>query len=79
MGNMYFLWTFGDNVEDELGTIGFFIFPARYLIGFYLFWDILYATAGLNTGIAYISHISGALIGIVWALYMQKNENLNPS
>lgn len=26
IGNMYFLWTFGDNVEDRLGHLGFIVF-----------------------------------------------------
>lgn len=26
LGNMWFLWIFGDNVEDNLGHVGFFIF-----------------------------------------------------
>lgn len=26
IGNLWFLWLFGDNVEDELGTVGFVIF-----------------------------------------------------
>lgn len=33
-GNMLFLWIFGDNLEDELGHVGFLIF--------YLFCGILY-------------------------------------
>ena len=26
IGNMWFLWIFGDNVEDELGHSGFLLF-----------------------------------------------------
>ena len=30
LGNMFFLWVFGDNIEDRLGHVGFLIF---YLVG----------------------------------------------
>ncbi len=30
IGNMWFLWIFGDNVEDAFGHVGFFVF---YLVG----------------------------------------------
>ncbi|WP_371830532.1 rhomboid family intramembrane serine protease [Candidatus Entotheonella palauensis] len=62
IGNMWMLWIFGDNVEDRMGRIGFFIF---------------YVLSGLAAGIAHIvinpaSQIptvgaSGAIAGVMGA------------
>ncbi len=62
LGNMLFLWIFGDNVEDQLGHI-------RYL-GFYLFAGIVAAlTQAAMTPAATIPSIgaSGAISGVLGA------------
>ena len=65
IGNMWFLWIFGDNVEDHLGHI-------KYLL-FYLFAGI--AAAGLQTAFDPTSMIpnvgaSGAIAGVMGAYFI---------
>jgi len=52
IGNMWFLWVFGDNVEDSMGTVRFFIF---YLI------------SGLAAAVAQVFSDPGSLIPMVGA------------
>ncbi|WP_126977085.1 rhomboid family intramembrane serine protease [Frigidibacter oleivorans] len=61
-GNMLFLWIFGDNLEDEMGHLGFLVF---------------YLAAGLAAGIAHLAAdpfstiptvgASGAIAGVMGA------------
>ncbi len=52
LGNMLFLWIFGDNLEDEMGHVGFLLF---------------YLLAGLGAAFAQISADPGSLIPMVGA------------
>ena len=54
LGNMLFLWIFGDNVEDRLGHL-------RYLI-FYLVCGVLASLAHVFTTVAFSSNPSGLLV-----------------
>jgi len=54
LGNMLFLWIFGDNVEDRLGHL-------RYLI-FYLVCGVLASLAHVFTTVAFSSDPSGLLV-----------------
>ncbi|HVO29838.1 MAG TPA: rhomboid family intramembrane serine protease [bacterium] len=65
LGNMLYLWIFGDNVESELG-------PLRYL-GFYVASGI--AAAGAQVALAPSSHLpmigaSGAIAGVLGAYFV---------
>ncbi len=51
-GNMLFLWIFGDNMEDEMGHIGFLIF---------------YLAAGLGAGLAQFAADSTSTVPMVGA------------
>lgn len=65
IGNMWFLWVFGDNVEDALGH-------GRYLI-FYLFCGTGAALAqGLTAPLSQVPMIgaSGAIAGVLGAYFM---------
>ncbi len=62
LGNMAYLWTFGDNVEDDFGHFGFLVF---YLLA---------GVAAMLAQAAYISHsvlpnigASGAIAGVLGA------------
>lgn len=65
LGNMWFLFVFGDNVEDDLG-------PARY-VGFYLLTGILAALAHVvvsvagEAGLTPMVGASGAISGVLGA------------
>jgi membrane associated rhomboid family serine protease len=62
LGNMWYLWIFGDNIEDRLGSLGFIVF---------------YLVAGLLGGMLHVyfnatSHVpavgaSGAIAGVLGA------------
>lgn len=52
LGNMLFLWIFGDNLEDEMGHFGFLIF---------------YLLSGLGAGFAQIAADTDSLIPMVGA------------
>ncbi len=60
LGNMLFLWIFGDNLEDELGHVGF--------LGFYLVAGLLAGAAHLfsdpNSAIPTVG-ASGAIAGVM--------------
>ena len=59
-GNMLFLWIFGDNLEDELGHMGF--------LGFYLVSGIVAGLAQLTaapTSLVPIVGASGAIAGVM--------------
>ena len=51
-GNMLFLWIFGDNMEDEMGHIPFFIF---------------YVVCGLGAGAVHILSGTGSMVPVVGA------------
>src|SRR6266571_6026121 len=51
IGNMWYLWIFGDNIEDRLGHSAFVVF---------------YLLSGLSAGIvAWWAHVGGFVIGMV--------------
>ena len=51
-GNLYFLYTFGDDVEDRVGTIAF--------LGWYLLWGVLSgATLSVRDGLALVASLLG--------------------
>jgi membrane associated rhomboid family serine protease len=52
IGNMWFLWLFGDNVEDRMGPLGFLVF---------------YILAGLFSGIAHSLVASSSLLPAIGA------------
>ena len=54
LGNMLFLWIFGDNVEDRIGHL-------RYLV-FYLVCGVLASLAHVFTTVAFSSNPSGLLV-----------------
>lgn len=51
-GNMLFLWIFGDNLEEEMGHVGFLVF---------------YLAAGLSAGVAQIAADTGSPVPMVGA------------
>ncbi|MEZ5963583.1 MAG: rhomboid family intramembrane serine protease [Planctomycetota bacterium] len=62
LGNMWFLWIFGDNVEDRLGHAGY--------AGFYLAWGVL--ASGTHLALSTGSNLptvgaSGAIAGVMGA------------
>lgn len=62
LGNMLFLWVFGNNIEDRLGTFGFALF--------YLFAGIVAAAAHIavnNNSLAPFLGASGAIAGVMGA------------
>jgi membrane associated rhomboid family serine protease len=61
-GNMLYLWIFGDNVEDKLGHIKFFIF--YILCG--LFASLTYILTASNSKIPMVG-ASGAIAGVLGA------------
>ena len=78
LGNMLFLWIFGDNIEDDLGHV-------RYLI-FYLVCGVLASLAHVGLTVAlsgldsYQSHIpslgaSGAISGVLGAYLLLHPTN----
>lgn len=61
-GNMWFLWIFGDNIEDALGKVGFF--------AFYLFSGLVAAAAQILSSpdsLAPMVGASGAIAGVLGA------------
>jgi membrane associated rhomboid family serine protease len=54
LGNMLFLWIFGDNIEDRLGHL-------RYLI-FYLVCGLIASLAQVFTTVAFATNASGLLV-----------------
>ncbi len=62
IGNMWFLWIFGDNVEDRLGHLRFLIFYLLCGIGA----SLIHVVAGPNSSIPTIG-ASGAISGVLGA------------
>src|SRR6266702_1752631 len=74
LGNMLFLWVFGNNVEDRLGRVRYLFF---YLLCGYLATygfaladpsstTTLVGASGANgAGVAYLAHVVGFIAGIV--------------
>lgn len=62
IGNMYYLWLFGDNIEDELGPLKFTIF--YFLCG--IFGGIVFCIIDYNKTIPAVG-ASGAISGILAA------------
>lgn len=52
LGNMLFLWIFGDNMEDEMGHLGFLIF---------------YIACGVLAGLAHVLFAAGSVVPTVGA------------
>lgn len=52
LGNMLFLWIFGDNMEDEMGHLGFLVF---------------YVASGLLAGLAHVVFAPGSVVPTVGA------------
>jgi membrane associated rhomboid family serine protease len=65
LGNMIFLWVFGDDVEEALGRIRFLIF----YIGCGALAGLIYVASDLNSDIPLIG-ASGAIAGVVVAYVM---------
>ena len=65
LGNMLFLWVFGDNIEDRLGRLKYLIF---YLICG-LFASAAQMVVDLDTGIPSIG-ASGAIAGVLGAYFL---------
>ena len=65
IGNMFFLWLFGDNVEDRFNRLGFFIF---YLCCG-LAASVLHSVLNWNSSIPTIG-ASGAISGIMGAYFV---------
>src|SRR6266508_2645715 len=73
LGNMLFLWVFGNNVEDRLGRVPFlFFFPARLpawvVLGSWFVLQYFYASGASvanGAGVAYLAHVVGFIAGIV--------------
>lgn len=65
VGNLFFLWVFGDNVEDALGPIGFALLYALGGLAGDLLWiqanDTLVPTIGASGCIAAVAGAYGAL------------------
>lgn len=59
-GNMLFLWIFGDNLEDELGHIGFLIFYLASGVGAAIFQILPDPTSGIP-----MVGASGAIAGVM--------------
>ncbi|HDS31103.1 MAG TPA: rhomboid family intramembrane serine protease [Firmicutes bacterium] len=62
LGNMWFLWLFGDNVEDRLGKL---IFPLFYLLCG-LFANLLHIISDIHSNIPAVG-ASGAIAGVMGA------------
>ncbi|MFH1676009.1 MAG: rhomboid family intramembrane serine protease [bacterium] len=69
LGNMWFLWLFGDNVEDRMGKV---IFPIFYILCGIIS-GLIHVIATINTSGAVLPAIgaSGAIAGVMGAyIYM---------
>lgn len=65
LGNMLYLWIFGDNVEDSLGHIRFFLF--------YLFCGVMAALIHILSDVNSLSPMvgaSGAIAGVLGAYFL---------
>jgi membrane associated rhomboid family serine protease len=65
LGNMYFLWIFGDNVEDALGHFGYLLF---YLFSGLMAGGIFYLSARFSD--APTIGASGAVAGVLGAYFI---------
>lgn len=70
LGNMWFLWVFGDNLERKIGSVKFLFF--YFLCG--LSSIILYAATSLGSGIPVVG-ASGAISGILGGYLMLFPKN----
>ena len=130
LGNMLFLWIFGNNIEDFLGPVKFTIFyfasglaavvlfvvfgpnsqvplvgasgaiagvlgaylilyphariltviflffiqivriPAKFLLGFWFFYQLLMSVMGGGGGVAWLAHVGGFAFGYIWFRYV---------
>lgn len=69
VGNMYFLWLFGDNIEDKLGHFGFIVFYT--LCALVAILCQLFVAVSMNAGGTPIVGASGAIAGVMGAyLYL---------
>ena len=65
LGNMWYLWIFGDNVEDRLGHFRFFIF--YILCG--LIGNLAHIAANINSNIPALG-ASGCIAGVLGAYFL---------
>jgi membrane associated rhomboid family serine protease len=65
LGNMYFLWVFGDNVEDALGHFGYLLF---YLFSGLMAGGIFYLSARFSD--TPTIGASGAVAGVLGAYFI---------
>src|SRR5206468_3416906 len=63
IGNMLYLWIFGNNVEDRFGRPGF--------IAFYLFGGLAAGASHASGGVALFEHIGGFVLGVVIGLLVR--------
>ncbi len=64
ISNMWFLWLFGDNVEDKLGKLAFLFLATWFLLQFMS----VSGSSGYATNIAYWAHIGGFIFGVAIGL-----------
>ncbi|MEW5923078.1 MAG: rhomboid family intramembrane serine protease [Candidatus Zixiibacteriota bacterium] len=136
LGNMLFLWIFGNNVEDYLGPVKFIIFylvsglsavflfvlfgpnsqvplvgasgaiagvlgaylvlfpharivtliwlffiqvvriPAKFLLGFWFFYQLLMSVAGGGGGVAWLAHVGGFAFGYIWFRFIAARKRI---
>ncbi|MCX6646214.1 MAG: rhomboid family intramembrane serine protease [bacterium] len=70
IGNMWFLWLFGDNVEDRLGKL---IFPIFYIyIGLWLLLQFFGGFVETGSNVAFMAHIGGFICGLSLAVILDK-------
>ena len=136
LGNMLFLWIFGNNIEDYLGPVKFIIFylvsglsavflfvlfgpnsqvplvgasgaiagvlgaylvlfpharivtliwlffiqvvriPAKFLLGFWFFYQLLMSVAGGGGGVAWLAHVGGFAFGYIWFRFIAARNRI---
>ena len=56
-----------------ISIVGYFVIPIRALwfIGFWFFLQVFYQVAGLDTGVSYVAHVAGFLIGLLAAFLVR--------
>ncbi len=81
LGNMWFLWVFGNNIEDSMGHTRFVVFyllcgvaavtlPAYVILGYWFLLQLLFGTVGViagaqGGGVAVWAHVGGFVAGLV--------------
>jgi membrane associated rhomboid family serine protease len=67
IGNMLFLWIFGNNVEDALGRV-------RFWLGGY---SVL--NPGSGGGVAFFAHVGGFIFGLLTVRLVARQRPLQPA